>query len=165
MSEVQEKKILILDVAGSFFALSLEHVEECVPATSITPISGLPNYVLGLASVRGKILTVVDPAIRFELGMGLRRYFLVCNVRGRSMAVAIDQPVAAGVLRYDILGEEKINDFANKEFRQAILHILQPAISEQTAKEEVRINFTDQVVELNPDEFVANRDFIATAAG
>lgn len=95
MTPTAQRRLLVVDVAGKELAFDLAEVEECVPATGVTPLPSLPDCVLGVAALRGRIMTVVDGAQRFSLGMGLRRYFAVCRVNGRSTALAIDDPIVA----------------------------------------------------------------------
>lgn len=159
---ILENKYLILDAAGTEFAIDLAQVEECVPASSICPLKGLPDYILGIAFVRGKVLTVIDPAIRFNLGMGLRKYFLVCKVRERLMAIAIDQPITVSQGKF-ISSNSPINSELSAEFKAAIKNQLQPIVDNALAAEPEASG--PVIIELNPDELVINKDFICAAAG
>ena len=88
--------ILVFELSGAEFAVPLALVEEVIPASPITPIPNSPNFLLGLAAVRGRAMGVIDAARRYGLGPAFNTFFMVCQVRGNSTAVAIDRPVVAG---------------------------------------------------------------------
>ncbi len=92
------KELLIFEVAGSFFSVPLDYVEEVVPATAVTEIPNSPSFLLGLAAIRGKVVSVIDAARRYGIGPALNSHFLICYVRGNLTAVAIGRPIVAGAL-------------------------------------------------------------------
>lgn len=89
---------LVFDVHGYYFAVPLALVEEVVPCSTITPIPNSPPFLRGLAAVRGKIMGVIDSAIRWGMRPTINSYFLVCHVRGNLTAITIDRPIVAGRL-------------------------------------------------------------------
>lgn len=90
------QEILVFELGGSEFGVPLSLVEEVIPASPITPIPNSPNFLLGLAAVRGRAMGVIDAARRYNIGPAFNAYFMVCQVRGNSTAVAIDRAVVAG---------------------------------------------------------------------
>ena len=92
------REFLIFEIAGAFFSMPLEAVEEVVPSSSVTRVPNSPPFLLGLAAIRGKIMGVIDAARRYGIGPSLNSHFMVCKVRGNLTAVAIDRPEAPGEL-------------------------------------------------------------------
>lgn len=52
---------LILVVAGQRVALQASKVESVVELDGLTPVPGVPAHIAGLAALRSRVLTVVDP--------------------------------------------------------------------------------------------------------
>jgi len=52
---------LILVVAGQRVALQASQVESVVELDGLTPVPGVPHHVAGLAALRSRVLTVIDP--------------------------------------------------------------------------------------------------------
>ncbi len=51
-------------VGSSSYALPVSMVREIVRATFVTPVPRAPEYVLGIASFRGRVVTIVDLGTR-----------------------------------------------------------------------------------------------------
>ncbi|MGZ3711947.1 MAG: chemotaxis protein CheW [Bdellovibrionota bacterium] len=101
------QELLVFELAGCEFAVPLALVEEVIPASPVTPIPNSPKFLLGLAAVRGRAMGVIDAAKRYGLGPTFNAYFMVCQVRGNSTAVAIDRPVVAGAVPIRALSSEQ----------------------------------------------------------
>lgn len=54
---------LLVDVAGARCALPLAAVDEILPAARVEPVPAAPSAVLGVLSVRGEPVAVVDVAV------------------------------------------------------------------------------------------------------
>jgi purine-binding chemotaxis protein CheW len=52
--------IIVLELAGSTYALPADAVREIVRLPTVTRVPGLPTFVAGLANVRGRVLCVLD---------------------------------------------------------------------------------------------------------
>ena len=50
-------------LAGQSYALDIRKVQEVLVAAEIEPVPGAPRAVLGVINLRGRIVTVVDPAL------------------------------------------------------------------------------------------------------
>ena len=55
-------------IDGHFFGINVLVVREINPHTEFTPVDRSPDYVRGLMNLRGQIVTVIDPAVRFGMG-------------------------------------------------------------------------------------------------
>ena len=49
------------------YGVELKYVREVYPLTELTPIPGIPSFVLGIINVRGEILSVIDIKKFFDL--------------------------------------------------------------------------------------------------
>ncbi|HZU81809.1 MAG TPA: chemotaxis protein CheW [Polyangiaceae bacterium] len=58
---------LAFGLAGETYAVPIRHVAEILRPPPITPVPRAPSTVLGVISVRGKLVTVVDLRRRFHL--------------------------------------------------------------------------------------------------
>jgi hypothetical protein len=109
-----QQELLVFEVSGIHFAISLALVEEVVPASVITAIPRSPPFFLGLAAARGKVVGVIDAAQRYRLSPSLGAYFLVCQVRGNATAVTIDRPVLAGSLTVRELPQGEVDSLRER---------------------------------------------------
>lgn len=82
---------------GQRYALPLGSVERIVRAAEITPLPGAPAVVIGVISVEGRILPVVDA--RSRLGLPARDidpddHFVIARVGMKTVVLVIDEPEA-----------------------------------------------------------------------
>ena len=67
--EVSDRVALLLfRIEHEWYAVRLDCVREIFQDYEITPIPCVPEFVLGVTSVRGEILSVIDPARLMSLG-------------------------------------------------------------------------------------------------
>jgi len=72
-------KFLICKLGDKEYCIKLYHVKEILPVTAYTPVPHLPDYIVGLINVRGKVIPVID--VRLRLGMERAEYNdRTCNV-------------------------------------------------------------------------------------
>ena len=73
---------------------SIDHMHEFLPVPHYTPVPGAKPWILGLASVRGDLLTVVDLAW-FLTGertlTTIRTRLLAANLRGQPVGLMVDE--------------------------------------------------------------------------
>lgn len=67
-ADLQFMEIIEFCLASETYGVEAKHVQEIYPLKDFTPIPGTPAFVLGLANVRGRILSVVDLKKFFNLG-------------------------------------------------------------------------------------------------
>lgn len=82
---------LVFRAGGRVYACDVKHVREVVPLRAVTRIPGAPSCVLGLISVRGAIVTVLDAGSLLHRRPGQRDGAMVmlvdCGPRGVGLAV------------------------------------------------------------------------------
>lgn len=67
--EVTDRQSLLLFRIGEeWYSVRVSDVREIFQEYEITPVPGVPDYVLGVVNVRGEILSVTDPAKLMRLG-------------------------------------------------------------------------------------------------
>jgi len=54
-------------LAHERYALELSYIREVYPLKDVTPLPGVPDFILGIVNVRGQILSIVDIRRFFEL--------------------------------------------------------------------------------------------------
>ncbi len=75
------------------FAVPLDAVQEVVPTVALTPLPSAPEVVMGIFSLRGDIVAVLD--MRCRLGfpakpLAVDQHFLVCHDGQRRIALRVD---------------------------------------------------------------------------
>ncbi|HXG02667.1 MAG TPA: chemotaxis protein CheW [Candidatus Binatia bacterium] len=86
----------LFTLGGETFAVDVRQAREVVGFEDATPVPLAPPHVLGVANLRGEVVTIVDA--RHLLGLGPRRggrglRALVLEGDGASVALAIDDAV------------------------------------------------------------------------
>lgn len=65
--EAQQEQFVVFTLDNEEYAVPILSVTEVVPTLDITPVPDSPAYILGLASLRGKIIPVLDLEKKFQL--------------------------------------------------------------------------------------------------
>jgi len=65
---VHAQRLVVFRIDGAPYALAVERVREIVRRRPITPVPRLPEAVMGVISLRGQVLQVID--LRRRLGLG-----------------------------------------------------------------------------------------------
>jgi purine-binding chemotaxis protein CheW len=87
-------QLLAFQVAGTPYALPVERVREIVRVRPVTPMPRVPADVLGVISLRGEIVQVLDLRRRLRLGEAERtratRVMIVHGGDGRAAGLLVD---------------------------------------------------------------------------
>ena len=83
--------LLVCQVQGRMCALPTEHVCEIMRPLHIEHIPGAPNYILGMAVIRGVATPVLNMARLFDQAESRIERFIAIKVAGRSLALAVEQ--------------------------------------------------------------------------
>lgn len=57
---------LVFQLDSSDYAISVEHVSEIITSLTCSPVPGSPEFLIGVANLRGRILPMVDLRTRFR---------------------------------------------------------------------------------------------------
>jgi purine-binding chemotaxis protein CheW len=58
---------LIFQLDSSDYAIPVEHVSEIITTLTVSPVPGSPDFLIGVANLRGRILPILDLRKRFRL--------------------------------------------------------------------------------------------------
>lgn len=90
MTELHEL-FLIAHIAGRTVAISSEQVESVVDIGEVTPVPRAPDLVRGLATLRSRVVTVIDTRIALGLaGEGAAARAVIVRVDGHHYAMLVD---------------------------------------------------------------------------
>jgi len=81
---------LVCSVGGRPCALPLAQVVETTPALPLQRVAGLPDFVAGVAIVRGAPVPVLDAARLLHEGDAPHGRWVVLRVDGRHVALAVE---------------------------------------------------------------------------
>jgi purine-binding chemotaxis protein CheW len=92
--ESPRERMVILRAGGHRFGVGIENVREIIPPRPLTRLPGSAPYVRGLINLRGRILTVLDLAMRMGLepvdtGYGVS--VVVLERSGRVVGLVVDE--------------------------------------------------------------------------
>lgn len=76
------------------FGVRAEEVQEIVRPGNITRVHHAPAYVVGIRNLRGRIVTVIDLAMRLELGnveLGLHSRILIIDWQAEPIGLLVDE--------------------------------------------------------------------------
>ena len=79
---------------NAIFGIDAKLVQEIVKVGDITPVHHAPPLVLGIRNLRGRIVTVIDMAIRLELGcveQGNDSRLLIMEYNDEPIGFLVDQ--------------------------------------------------------------------------
>jgi purine-binding chemotaxis protein CheW len=85
---------VVFTVAQVEYALPVASVLQMETFTGATAVPGAPPYVLGVVTVRGRVIPVVDVRRRFGLAVappGPDTRIIVAEVEGRIVALCVDR--------------------------------------------------------------------------
>ncbi|HEY0582366.1 MAG TPA: chemotaxis protein CheW, partial [Chloroflexota bacterium] len=63
-------EVLACRLGGERYAVETRHLRAVQWATGITPVPSTPRFVVGIVSVRGEIVTLLDLAVMIGIGSG-----------------------------------------------------------------------------------------------
>jgi twitching motility protein PilI len=85
---------VIFRIGDSRLACNVKQVHEFLPLPAFTPVPGTKPWILGLANVRGDLLTIVDLAwfLNGERSkISMRTRLLAASLRGRPVGLLVDE--------------------------------------------------------------------------
>lgn len=86
--------IIVFRLAAETYGIESAFVQEIYPLNNITPLPGVPPFVLGIAKVRGQILSVVDLKKFFEIpesGLGQLNTLVILRSEQMSFGILADE--------------------------------------------------------------------------
>lgn len=85
---------LTFDLAGEGYGLEIRYVTEIIGIQKVTNVPDMPEHVIGVLNLRGKVIPIIDVRLRFNLS--LREYdertcIIVVNVNDNPVGLVVDQ--------------------------------------------------------------------------
>lgn len=62
------KSFITIKIDQYLFGIDVSFVREVNRYVDISPVSLAPDFITGLMNLRGQIITIIDPAVRLDLG-------------------------------------------------------------------------------------------------
>jgi purine-binding chemotaxis protein CheW len=99
-------EIIEFRLASETYGLESTFVREVYPLKDITPLPGAPPFVLGIANVRGQILSVVDLKKFFHLpdkGLGQLNQLIILRNEQMEFGILADAILGARPIALDVI--------------------------------------------------------------
>ncbi|MFO7812202.1 MAG: chemotaxis protein CheW [Pelovirga sp.] len=89
-----EGMYLTFDLASEGYGLEIRHVIEIIGIQPIAAVPDLPEHVIGVLNLRGKVIPIID--VRRRFGLSHREYdertcIVVVNVNDYSVGLVVDK--------------------------------------------------------------------------
>lgn len=97
-------EVLCFTLGEEVYAVESVHVSAVLPLPQFTPLPGTPPFVLGIVSVRGHIVSVLDLRVFFELpieGLSDRNYLVILRCAEMEFGLLADRILGIEQLRRD----------------------------------------------------------------
>lgn len=138
--QIQELEMLSFRLAGEEYAVLVEDVKEVLKNRELTPVPNAPDHILGVTSLRGPILPVVDLCKRLGLPGGVRdekSRILVLTVNDEDAGIVVDRVTGVVRIQSDSIrpvpetierGAEYLKGIARREDKLYILLDIEKAL-------------------------------------
>ncbi|HMB16073.1 MAG TPA: chemotaxis protein CheW [Pelovirga sp.] len=93
-ADSMEGMYLTFDLASEGYGLEIRHVIEIIGIQSITAVPDLPDHVIGVLNLRGKVIPIIEVRRRFKLphrDHDERTCIVVVNVNDNSVGLVVDK--------------------------------------------------------------------------
>lgn len=92
--DTMQGMFLTFDLAGEGYGLEIRYVTEIIGIQKVTNVPDMPDHVIGVLNLRGKVIPIIDVRLRFNLA--LREYdertcIIVVNVNENPVGLVVDQ--------------------------------------------------------------------------
>ncbi|HEY9103436.1 chemotaxis protein CheW [Chitinimonas sp.] len=106
------RDVLVFTLGDETYGIELCHVDEVVPLRQLTPLPGTPPFVSGIVNVRGRIVSVTDLRVFFEMprrGLADRNHLLVLKSSDMEFGLLADRILGVQAIDMDGLQGELAN--------------------------------------------------------
>ncbi|MDX1924912.1 MAG: chemotaxis protein CheW [Pirellulaceae bacterium] len=91
--EIKKKSnaYLVFQLDSSDYAIAVEHVSEIITSLQCSPVPGSPDFLIGVANLRGRILPMIDlrTRFRFEQKESERQCFMILTLESEEEALEL----------------------------------------------------------------------------
>ncbi len=95
----EQLEVLSFSLSDELYAIGSEHVAQVLPLNQYTPLPNTPAHVLGIVNVRGRIVSVLDLRVLFELpraSLSDRSFLLILHSAEMEFGLLIDRVLGVG---------------------------------------------------------------------
>ncbi len=89
-----EGMYLTFNLAKEGYGLEIRHVTEIIGIQPVTRIPDMPEHVIGVLNLRGKVIPIIDVRLRFRMPQrdyDDRTCIIVVNVNDNSVGLVVDK--------------------------------------------------------------------------
>ena len=113
-------------IGDSQLTCGIDRVHEFIPPPPVTRVPGTKKWILGLANVRGDLVTVIDLACYFggvRSDISARTRLLSATLRGRPVGLLVDEVfgqrnfLAANAEQSQVKGDSPVDGYVGRQFR------------------------------------------------
>ncbi len=96
MNENKEVYLIVFDIGNEKYGIPMNMVMEVVPVVRITRIQQAPSWIKGITNIRGNMLPVMDPNIRFGISnknsasLADQNFLIIINCQSNRFAMVVD---------------------------------------------------------------------------
>lgn len=94
--DTQKGLYLTFKVGNEDYGIEIKYVIEIIGIQNITEVPGLPNYIMGIINLRGKIIPVIDVRLKFRkqwIEYNDRTCIVVVDMEDISVGLIVDNVV------------------------------------------------------------------------
>ena len=91
--DAQRDKYLTFQLGAENFGIEIEHVIEIIVIQEITKVPDMPDFIVGVINLRGKVISVMDIRKRFAMearDFDDRTCIIVVNIGDISIGLVVD---------------------------------------------------------------------------
>lgn len=117
---------VIFSLGESRLTCSIDRVHEFLPPPPVTRVPGTKPWILGLANVRGELVTIVDLSFYFggkRTAVTARSRLLTASLRGRPVGLLVDEVFGQRSFAEDesaqisVSEDSPLHGYINKQFK------------------------------------------------
>jgi purine-binding chemotaxis protein CheW len=92
--DTQKDKYLTFQIAKEDYAIEIRNVIEIIGMLEITEVPDMPEYLIGIINLRGKVIPVIDVRTRFHLDVrdyDKRTCIIIIKLMENSVGLIVDE--------------------------------------------------------------------------
>jgi len=123
-TQVEEIELLSFRLGGEEYAVMVENVREVLKLRDLTLVPNTPSYILGVMSLRGQMLSVIDLCTRLCLMSGLRNEksrIIVVSTDDEDVGLVVDRVTGVFKIRQDAIRPAPENVERGSEYLRGIV--------------------------------------------
>ncbi|MFD1215516.1 MULTISPECIES: chemotaxis protein CheW [Microbulbifer] len=93
-SQARDREFLVFSLGEEEYAIDILKVQEIRGYDNVTRIANAPDFIKGVANLRGVIVPIVDLRIKFRLSQAVydeQTVVIVVNIAGRVVGIVVDR--------------------------------------------------------------------------